>query len=142
MKEGLYISPEGKVLPCMTLAGTAIEPQFDSILEKDLSEILTDSFYKDMSKLKMGACIEHNEKCRDCKYRLACGAGCRACACGEAGTDYLGIDNATCEFYQHSWYEKALEVIDRYKDCFGKDTDTAEAAEDADSPDSVPETQE
>ena len=142
VKEGLYISPEGKVLPCMTLAGTAIEPQFDSILEKDLSEILTDSFYKDMSKLKMGACIEHNEKCRDCKYRLACGAGCRACACGEAGTDYLGIDNATCEFYQHGWYEKALEVIDRYKDCFGKDTDTAEAAEDADSPDSVPETQE
>ena len=120
VKSGLYISPKGKVLPCMTLGGTAIDAMFDSVLEKDLSDILTDSYYRDMSRLRMGECVGHNEKCRSCKYALACGAGCRACACGETNTDYLGIDEDTCEFFLHGWYEKAQEVIEQYKDRFGK----------------------
>ncbi len=118
VKNGMYISPEGKVLPCMPLAGTAIDPQFDSILEKDLAEILTNSNYRNVCKVRMGECIDHNEKCRDCEYRLVCGAGCRAYACGETKTDYLGIDEETCDFFLHGWYEKALEVIEQYKDCF------------------------
>ena len=63
---------------------------------------------------------EHNEKCRDCKYRLMCGAGCRACACGETKTDYQGIDEEKCEFFLNGWFEKAQEVIERYKDSFPK----------------------
>ena len=72
---GMYISPTGKVLPCMTLNETVNDPMFPSILEKPLAEILSDSFYHEMSLLKMRACIEHNEKRRDCKNRLDCGAG-------------------------------------------------------------------
>lgn len=118
VKTSLYISPQGKVLPCMTLGGTAIDPMFDSILEKPLSEILSDSYYRDVCLTKMGECIEHNERCRECKYKLMCGAGCRACACGETSTDYLGIDEETCLFYKHGWYEKAREVIEKYQKCF------------------------
>lgn len=118
VRTSMYISPKGTVLPCMTLGGTAIEPLFDSVLEKPLSEILSDSHYRDICLLKMGSCIEHNEKCHDCKYRLFCGAGCRACACGETSTDYLGIDEDTCYFYLNGWYEKALSVIEQYKDKF------------------------
>ena len=115
---GMYISPTGKVLPCMTLNETVIDPMFPSILEKPLAEILSDSFYHEMSLLKMRACIEHNEKCRDCKYRLNCGAGCRACACGETSDDYLGIDEDACSFFQNGWFEKAVELQERYKDSF------------------------
>ena len=114
----MYISPKGKVLPCMTLGGTAIDPEFDSVLEKPLSEILSDSHYRDIALMKMGECIDSNEKCRDCEYRLCCGAGCRACGCGENGTDYKAIDEETCHFYKAGWYEKALEVMDKYKDSF------------------------
>ena len=102
----------------MTLVGTAIDPMFDSVLEKPLSEILSDSLYRDMCLLKMGDCIRHNERCRDCDYRYACGAGCRAGACGEIGTDYLGIDEDACHFSKNGWYEKALEIIGKYEDSF------------------------
>jgi radical SAM protein with 4Fe4S-binding SPASM domain len=115
---GMYISPTGKVLPCMTLNETVIDPMFPSILEKPLAEILSDSFYHEMSLLKMRACIEHNAKCRGCKYRLNCGAGCRACACGETSDDYLGIDEDDCSFFQNGWFEKAVELQERYKDSF------------------------
>jgi hypothetical protein len=71
-----------------------------------------------MSLLKMGDCIRHNEKCRDCRYRLACGAGCRACACGETKTDFLGIDENTCHFFLSGWYDRACEVIETCRDCF------------------------
>lgn len=40
----MYISPSGRVLPCMPISGTAIEERFESILEKPLAEILTKSF--------------------------------------------------------------------------------------------------
>ena len=118
VRNGIYISPTGKVLPCMTLGGTAIDPLFESALKKPLSEILSDSHYRDVCLAKMGDCISHNEKCRDCKYRLACGAGCRAAACGETGTDYLGIDEDTCRFFKGGWYEKSQSLIQQYKDCF------------------------
>ena len=118
VKTSMYISPQGKILPCMTLGKTAIDSMFDSILEKPLSEILSDSYYRDVCLIKMGECINHNERCRDCKYKLMCGAGCRACACGETSTDYMGIDEETCLFYKHGWYEKAKEAIKKYNNCF------------------------
>jgi len=124
VKNGMSISPTGKILPCMTLGGTAIDPMFESALEKPLSEILSDSHYRDMCLVKMGDCIDHNEKCRDCEYRLACGAGCRACACGETGTDYFGIDEDACRFFDGGWYERAQALIERYKDSFPPAPDT------------------
>ena len=116
--KSMYISPVGKVLPCMTLGGTAIDPLFPSMLERPLSEILSDSFYRDICLLKVGSCLEHNEECRDCEYRLYCGAGCRACACGEDSTDYMGIDEDVCHFFKSGWFERACEVRERYKDSF------------------------
>ena len=121
VKSSMYISPQGRILPCMTLGGTAIDPLFDSILEKPLSDILSDSYYRDICLIKMGECIEHNDKCHDCKYKFMCGAGCRACACGETSTDYLGVDEEVCHFFKNGWYEKAKEVIEKYKDCFSDD---------------------
>ena len=119
VRNSMYISPQGRVLPCMTLGGTAIDPLFDSVLEKPLSQILSDSYYRDVCLMKMGACIQHNEKCRECEYRLACGAGCRACACGETSTDYRGIDEEVCYFFKSGWYTKAREAVRKYQDlCF------------------------
>ena len=87
VKTSMYISPQGKVLPCMTLGGTAIDPQFESVLDTDLSEILKASHYRDICNVKMGDCISHTEKRRDGTYRLKSGAGSGACACGWTGAD-------------------------------------------------------
>ena len=120
VKTTMYIDPTGRVLPCMTMLDTGMVPMFDSCLDKPLSDILSDSFYRDICLVKMGDCIDHNEECRDCKYRLACGAGCRAGGCGETGTDYMSIEQDTCHFFKNGWYEKACEVIEKYKDSFPK----------------------
>ena len=114
VRNGMYISPSGMVLPCMTLGSTPVEKLFDSLFEKPLSEILTDSYFKKMSVLKMSECIEHNDKCRNCKYALQCGAGCRACACKGGNTDYLGVDQECCNFFLNGWYEKAKELCEKY----------------------------
>ena len=118
VRTGMYISPTGKILPCMPLGGTAIDPLFESVLDKPLSEILSDSYYKDACLIKMGECLAHNEKCHDCEYRLYCGGGCRACACGETSTDYKGIDEEACYFFKSGWFEKAKKVIEQYWDSF------------------------
>ncbi len=118
VKRSLYISPKGRVLPCMTMGETAIDPDFESILEMDLSQILTKSHYRDICDVCMGDCIRHNEKCQECKYRFACGAGCRSIACGETGRDYMAVDGSACHFFQSGWFEKALELMERYKDSF------------------------
>jgi len=110
----MYISPTGMVLPCMPMGGTPVERLFDNIFDMSLSEILTDSYFRKMSGLKMGECIDHNERCRDCKYQLVCGAGCRACACAGGKTDFLGVDEETCDFFLHGWYEKAAELRENF----------------------------
>lgn len=114
VRRGMYISPTGMVLPCMPMGGTPVERLFDNIFDMSLSEILTDSYFRKMSGLKMGECIDHNERCRDCKYQLVCGAGCRACACAGGKTDFLGVDEETCDFFLHGWYEKAAELRENF----------------------------
>jgi len=39
-----YVSPQGKVLPCMTF-GTPMEEKFPNMLETPLEEILDESLY-------------------------------------------------------------------------------------------------
>jgi sulfatase maturation enzyme AslB (radical SAM superfamily) len=99
------------------------------MLETPLSEILSDSVYRDVCRLKMGEILDHNERCRDCEYRLHCGAGCRALACGEESTDYKGIDEDCCAFFKNGWYEKAKAAIERYAGSFpaSDDGETGEA---------------
>ena len=63
VKNGIYLSPTGKILPCMTLGGTAIDPMFDSALEKPLSEILSDSHYRNMFTDGCAATVEPKSWC-------------------------------------------------------------------------------
>ena len=90
---------------------------------KPLCGILSDSYYKDTCLVKMGDCVKHNKKCMDCEYRLLCGAGCRACACKETGTDYLGIAEDSCHFFKNGWYERAMAVAEKYKGSFPVQSD-------------------
>lgn len=121
IKRGIYISPEGMVLPCMTMAGTAVEHSFTSVYERSLSDILSDSMYSCISRMRMGEVTEHNCKCRECKYRDICGGGCRAIACGESCTDLRAIDNDACEFFTDGWYDRIIGFMERYDDEHGTD---------------------
>lgn len=111
MRSGMYIGPTGKILPCMSIGGTEVEKDFPSIFETPLAEILSDSaYYQKSCKVKVGTCIEHNEKCRKCEHRFVCGGGCRALACAAHG-DFLGIDEETCYVFKSGYFDRCAKMV-------------------------------
>jgi radical SAM protein with 4Fe4S-binding SPASM domain len=104
-RSSLYISPEGIALPCMPLAASNVKEQFPNILDNGLESILTDSFYTKMIDVRLKDYLNHNEKCQRCKYKNACGGGCRGTAIGQNGTDYLAQDNQACIFFKGGYVD-------------------------------------
>ena len=107
VRRGMYVSPRGNVLPCMSMVGSPIEQQFPNMLEKPLEEILdTDSLYMNIVSFTVKDYMDHNPECRECEYRTACCGGCRATAVRDHLDDYLAKDLEVCEYYKGGWKEK------------------------------------
>lgn len=112
-RRNFYISPTGKVLPCMSMAGTAIEDQFPSLFDTPLVEILHHSAYLRAVASKIIEYMEHNPNCAACPYRYNCCGGCRASAVGSTGTDYLAPDMKACEFFRGGWEKEARSTVEQ-----------------------------
>jgi len=108
------LSPEGYLLPCMSMIGTAIQKKFDSIYDKPMRELLSDSAYTRASLTKVSDVVDANEECRDCIFKYECGAGCRGCAVGETGTDFFAINKETCHLFKAGWVEKLKELNNKF----------------------------
>lgn len=107
VRRSMYVSPQGHVLPCMSMVGGPIEEQFPNMLETPLEEILDkDSLYMDMVSFTVADFMEHNPDCRDCAYRCSCCGGCRAIAVRDHPIDYLSKDLVACEYYRGGWKDK------------------------------------
>lgn len=113
IKKCLYIGANGKILPCMTFSGHAIEKDFDSVYDKPLKDIINNSYYTKFSNATCGECIMHNDRCKECEYKWMCRAGCRAQACEKNKTDYYGIDENNCLFFKGGYYDKTIKVLDQ-----------------------------
>ena len=118
IESSLYIGPNGAVTPCMSMNGSAVEAQFPNIFEMSLDRILKDSSYTTLTGYRVKDVLDHTPKCRNCRYRLECCAGCRAFALGEDGTDYLSYDPITCKILTEGWSERLDQVAGAL---FGKD---------------------
>ena len=112
IRRELYISPQGNILPCMSMAGTAIEKQFPNIFQTPLREILSTSEYMRYADGRLDAYLRHNAECRSCMYRLRCCGGCRASAVGSSGKDYFAPDLRACSFFQNGWADTIKEYFD------------------------------
>ena len=107
VRREMYVSPQGNVLPCMSMVGGPIEEQFPNMLETPLEEILDKkSLYMDITNLRVSDYMEHNPECKICEYRENCCGGCRALAVCDGGTDYLAKDKIVCEYFKGGWKEK------------------------------------
>lgn len=118
VRRGMYVSPKGRVLPCMSMVGGPIEEQFPNMLETPLEDILDkQSAYMDIVSFRISDYMEHNPECAECEYRCACCGGCRALAVQDHPTDYLAKDNMTCEYFRKGWKarkDKLLEILEQY----------------------------
>lgn len=107
----MYISPDATLLPCIPLSGLTIQDDMPNLNEVSLIDALTDSLY--MKRIETPVCelISNNKKCQNCEHKTVCGGGCRAAALMDNnGSDYLGIDPATCFFFLNGYEEKIKQV--------------------------------
>ena len=112
----LYISPEGRALPCMSLSGMDIQEQFPLIPEVGLQTRLTDSFYMDFINTRADKVLEHNPECGGCPWRNWCLGGCRASGLDGSGqTDLLYKDPACCAMYRDGWLARLTTLMQQLK---------------------------
>lgn len=107
VRTSMYVSPQGSVLPCMSMVGTPIEARFPNMLKIPLEKILSEkSGYMDIVDLRISDYMDHNRDCRECEYRQECCGGCRAMALNAFPEDYLGKDLHACEYFRGGWKQK------------------------------------
>lgn len=113
----LYISPEGRALPCMSLTGEAVQEEFPLIPEEGLAQCITDSRYMDFINTRALEVLSHNPECSVCPYRLWCQGGCRASglACSEDRRDLLYPDRAVCEIFTGGWIHRLMKQMKEVK---------------------------
>jgi len=107
----MYISPEGRALPCMSLSGMDIREQFPLIPEIGLAACLTDSSYMSLIETRASEILAHNPQCGECPYALQCLGGCRASALESDPEDLLGPDMAVCVLFKGGWAEKIRQCM-------------------------------
>lgn len=115
----LYISAEGRALPCMALSGMEIQREFPLIGEKGLAACLTDSRYQELINTRASAYFARNPACETCAYALQCLGGCRAAALEADPEHILAPDPYACELFRGGWVprieEAARAAIARYR---------------------------
>jgi len=109
-RQVMYISPEGRVLPCLGLSGMDIQYEFPVIGDIGLAKCLTDSRYMRLINTRASEYLEHNHECAACEYALTCIGGCRAAALESTPTDILAKDTFACEIFKGGWEQKIHEA--------------------------------
>ena len=107
----MYISAEGRTLPCMALSGMDIQQEFPLITEIGLANCLTDSRYMRLIDTRAAEVLAHNPECSGCEHALQCLAGCRASALEASPADILAIDPAACAIFKGGWVGKIDAVM-------------------------------
>lgn len=112
----MYISAEGRALPCMSLSGMDIQEKFPLIPEIGLAKCITDSFYMDFINTRADKVLEHNPECADCPWRSWCLGGCRASGLDGSGQkDLMYKDPACCLMFRDGWIGRLTALMKRIK---------------------------
>lgn len=106
-----YITPEGRLLPCMPMTSCKEQEQFPLFQDIGLRAGLSDSNYMQFVDKRIKDLMEANKKCADCPYLLKCGGGCRAAALMETG-NLLGEDPDLCFMWENGYVEKIHRAAD------------------------------
>ena len=107
----MYISPEGRTLPCLSLSGMKIQDEFPLITEKGLAQCITDSRYMRLIDTRASEYFAANDECRACKYSLCCYGGCRADALSADESNIMGKAPGCCEIFRGGWVERIIQAV-------------------------------
>ena len=107
----IYISAEGRALPCMALTGMDIQNDYPLINELGLKKCLNDSSYLSLITRTAKEVFDKNDKCKNCRYQSNCLSGCRASALEFHPGNIDSIDEAVCKMYNEHWFETIDNVV-------------------------------
>lgn len=105
-----YITPEGRLLPCMPMTAWEGHTQFKKIQEIGLEKGLTDGFYMQFVDARIKDLLEKNKKCNACEYKLRCGGGCRASGLTDEGNLY-GSEHLQCIYWKNGYLDKIRNAV-------------------------------
>lgn len=108
---GCYITPEGRLLPCMPMTSWKNQDVFPLVQDIGLKKGLSDSFYMDIVGSRVKDLLAVNSKCAACAHRYLCGGGCRAAALEQTG-DLMGCDGNQCILWNEGYVERILETAE------------------------------
>ena len=112
----MYISADGRALPCMSLSGMDIQEKFPLITESGLAACLTDSFYMNFIDTRASDYLALHPECQACEYAPYCLGGCRASALDfNGGTDLMGRDEACCKMLREGYAARVLALMREIK---------------------------
>jgi radical SAM protein with 4Fe4S-binding SPASM domain len=103
-----YLSPEGKLMPCISYGDTIWEEKMPSILDESFSQCMRNRDFRFLLDIKKKDVISLNPECEECPFLIQCGTGCRSSAL-ILGGNLFGKDTAVCQLWR-----------DGYKDSFEK----------------------
>jgi radical SAM protein with 4Fe4S-binding SPASM domain len=126
-RQVMYISAEGRALPCMALSGMDIQNEFPLITEAGLTKCLTDSRYMRLIDTRVSEYFALHPECVACEYAKECIGGCRAAALETTPDDIMGKDTYACEMFLGGWkpriYEAAQAGMEIYRQKYGEKQD-------------------
>lgn len=107
-----YITPEGRLLPCLPMTASMEQECFPKIQDIGLKQGLKDSYYMQFVNGRIKDLFEANKECAACKYRYKCGGGCRAAALLDGEHNIMGCDRNMCNIWKKGYVERICKVIE------------------------------
>ena len=107
-----YITPEGRLLPCMPMTSTVEQNKFPKIQDIGLKYGLSDSCYMSFIDGKIKDLLASNTECNDCPYRYKCGGGCRASALLYGDHNLMGCDRTMCMLWKEGYVDRIRKAAD------------------------------
>lgn len=111
-RQVMYISAEGRTLPCLALSGMDIQEEFPLITEQGLASCITDSRYMRLIDTRGSEFMELNPECAACEYAKECIGGCRAAALETTPDDIMAPDLNTCKIFKGGWIPRIRETAE------------------------------
>lgn len=117
-----YITPEGRLLPCMPMTASAEQNRFPKIQDIGLKQGLSDSYYMEFVNGRVKDLLAANKECGECPYRLRCGGGCRATALLDGNHDLMGCDRTMCMLWKEGYVDRIRQVTEEAIAKYGENT--------------------
>ena len=106
-----YITPEGRLLPCMPMTASPEQSKFPRVQDIGLRQGLSDSYYMQFVNGRIKDLFAANQECAACTYRYKCGGGCRAAALSGPDHNLMGCDRDMCAFWKNHYDVRILQAI-------------------------------